>query len=182
MNPALDGQFVKPEIVTTHFHVHEGDIVADFGTGSGFFLRHLAAAAGPSGHVYACEIQKNLVEKIGVMCRQQGLQTVQVLWCDIEEPKGIKLQDDTIDVGILVNTLFILEERVVAVNEIARTLRSGAKLFVIDWSESFGGMGPAPDHVITAADTTALFEGNGFIFEREYPTGPHHYGLAFRKL
>jgi hypothetical protein len=43
-------------------------------------------------------------------------------------------------------------------------------------------MGPTPGHVISAADTINLFESNGFIFEREIPSGDHHYGLAFRKV
>jgi hypothetical protein len=64
----------------------------------------------------------------------------------------------------------------------SRTIRSGGKFFVIDWTESFAGMGPQPSHVVTPDATTALFESNGFVLEREYPTGDHHYGLAFRKL
>ncbi len=182
MNPILGGQFVKPEIVVTHFHLREGDTVADYGTGSGFFLRSLSTSVGATGRVYACEIQKSLVEKIGEQSRQSGLTNIQVLWCDLEELGGLKIADNALDAGVLVNTLFILEDRETAVKEIARTLRSGAKLFVIDWTESFAGMGPMPDHVITEAEATVLFEANGFIFERNYPAGEHHYGLAFRKL
>jgi len=63
-----------------------------------------------------------------------------------------------------------------------RTVRSGGRFFVIDWTESFAGMGPQPGQVISAADVTALFEANGFVFEREFPAGDHHYGLAFRKV
>jgi len=61
-------------------------------------------------------------------------------------------------------------------------LRSGGKFFVIDWTESFAGMGPHPEQVILMADAINLFEANGFVFEREYPAGDHHYGLAFRKI
>jgi hypothetical protein len=63
-----------------------------------------------------------------------------------------------------------------------RTIRSGGKFFIIDWTESFAGMGPQQERVITAADTTALLEANGFLFERAFPAGDHHYGLAFRKI
>lgn len=182
MNTPIGGRFVIPDVVATHFHLNEGDLVADFGAGAGFFLRALSKAVGESGRVYACEIQKGLVEKIGELVRLQFLGNVHPLWCDLEESNGIKIATGELDAAILVNTLFLIEDKNVSIQEMARTMRSGGKFFVIDWTESFGGMGPEPSAVVTAADTTALFEANGFVYEREFPAGDHHYGLAFRKL
>ena len=171
-----------PDIVTSHFHLNEGDTVADFGAGSGFFLKALSTRVGQAGRVYACEIQKELVEKISSQARQQGLVNIHPLWCDLEEPNGIKIASELLDVGILVNTLFQIEDKVEAIKEMGRTLRSGGKFFIIDWTESFGSLGPQASQVFIAADTTALLESNGFIYERDYPAGEHHYGLAFRKI
>lgn len=182
MNIPIGGRFVMPDVVATHFHLREGDLVADFGSGSGFFLRTLSAAVGDTGRVYACEIQKVLVEKLGELIRLQGLGNVHPLWCDLEESNGIKISTGELDAAILVNTLFMIEDKEVAIKEMARTIRSGGKFFIIDWTESFAGMGPQSNFVVTAAATTALLESNGFVFEREYPAGDHHYGLAFRKL
>jgi len=175
-------RFVIPNVVASHFHLREGDVVADYGAGSGFFLPVLTGAVKGTGRVYACEIQKPLVEKLGDFARTQHLQNVYPLWCDLEEPNGIHIKSGELDAAILVNTLFMIEDKDTAAVEIGRTLRSGGKLFVIDWTESFGGLGPQPGHVISAADTTALFESHGFVYERDYPAGDHHYGLAFRKI
>ncbi len=182
MNTPIGGRFVIPDMVMTHFHIRAGDLIADFGAGSGFFLKPLSKAVGDTGRVFACEIQKPLVEKLGELAHLQGLGNVHTLWCDLEEPNGIKISNSELDVAILVNTLFLIEDKVTAVQEMARTVRSGGKFFVIDWTESFSGMGPDVKHVVSAADTTNLFESNGFIFEREFPAGDHHYGLAFRKV
>lgn len=181
MNTPL-GRFVVPEQVASHFHIREGDSVADLGAGSGYFIPELSKRVGSSGKVYACEIQKQLVEKIGAIASTKNLHNVHPLWCDIEVSNGLKLPDAAVDIGVLVNTLFALEEKEVAVIEIGRVLRSGAKLFVIDWTESFGGLGPTPEMVIDAPAATALFEANGFVLDAEYPSGDHHYGLQFRKL
>lgn len=182
MNTPIGGRFVIPDVVTTHFHLREGDVVADFGAGSGFFLRPLSKAVGENGLVYACEIQKVLVEKLGELAGLQGLGNIHPLWCDLEEPNGIKINDQELDAAILVNTLFLFEQKEVAIKEMARTIRSGGKFFVIDWTESFAGMGPQAERVVTATEATALMESNGFVFEHEYPAGDHHYGLAFRKI
>ncbi len=176
------GHFVTPEVVATHFHLKEGDVVADLGAGSGFFLETLAMAVGPTGQVFACEIQKNLVEKLGDMVRSEGLSNVTPLWCDIKEVRGIKLVDGALDAAIMVNVLFQIEEREAVVREIYRTVRTGGVLHLIDWNDSPDGVGPQPQLVITKEEAIDLFESNGFIFERDYPAGDHHYGLAFRTI
>ena len=182
MNFVLPGRFVIPEIVTSHFLLNQGDTVADFGAGNGFFLKPLSAAVGPEGRVFACEIQKQLVEKIGEFARLNGLGNVHPLWCDLEEEGGVKLLDNTLDAGILVNTLFQFEKKDLALKEIRRVLKRGGLLHIIDWSESFGGLGPQPKDVITKEQAVSLCEAEQFILEREYPSGEHHYGFTVRKI
>lgn len=181
MNPEMQNGFVSPQVVVSHFHVKDGDVVADFGAGSGYFLPELSRRVG-HGRVYACEIQKGLVEKIGEQARHLGLQNIHPLWCDLEEQQGIRIKDGAIDLGILANTLFQLEDKTIAITEMGRTIRSGGRLIVIDWTDSFGGMGPAEYHVVKAQDAVPLFESLGFVFEQEFPAGSHHYGLSFRKV
>lgn len=181
MNPA-PARFVVPAAVATHFHIRKGDTIADFGAGSGYFVPELSKRAGPNGRVYACEIQRPLVEKLGDLVMSESLHNVHPLWCDLEETDGIKIESQSVDIGVLVNTLFALEDKSQAVTEMARTLRSGAKLCVVDWTESFGGLGPTPDLVVAVDDAKNVFEANGFVLESEYPAGDHHYGLLFRKL
>ena len=48
-----------PDVVATHFHLKEGDSVADFGAGS-VFLKTLSTAVGPNGKSFACENSKGV--------------------------------------------------------------------------------------------------------------------------
>ncbi len=180
-NTLLTGRFVDPATVSTHFHIREGDSIVDLGAGSGYFTEVLSKLAGPAGRVYACEIQKELVDRIGVLARAKGLFNVDPLWCDIEMQGGVKVSTDAADVVIMVNTLFQFEDKQTALKEAIRVLHRGGKFFLIDWSESFGGLGPQPTEVISAQQAQALCEQVGFVYERTYDAGDHHYGLAFRK-
>lgn len=175
-------RFVSPETVVSHFHVREGDSVADYGAGAGFYVQLLSKKVGQTGTVYACEIQKELVERIGTITRTNGIHNVRPLWCDVEMEKGSKIPDGVIDIGLLINTLFQLQEKEIALREIARTIRSGGKLYVVEWSDSFGGLGPQPSEIISLQQTQALCEGCGFIYENEFDAGDHHYGVSFRKI
>lgn len=174
-------RFIAPEIVASHFHLRPGDKVGDFGAGVGNFSTVLSRLVGHEGKVYASEIQKNLVDTLNDKVRREHLGNVEVVWGDVEELGGTKIEDEVLDTAIIVNTLFQMEERDMAIREISRTLRSGGKFFIIDWVESWGGLGPQPGDVLSESEAKALAETAGLTFERSFDAGQHHYGLAFRK-
>jgi arsenite methyltransferase len=174
-------RFVEPNVVTSQFHLRDGDTVGDFGAGGGYFLTPLSQAVGRGGTVYALEIQKPLVEALGEQARRDNLSNVRVLWADLEEPNGTTLEANTLDAAIVVNTYFQFEDKEGALKEVLRSLRSGGKFFLIDWTESFGNLGPEPNAVVPEGVAQSAAESVGFVFERHFPAGDHHYGLAFRK-
>jgi ubiquinone/menaquinone biosynthesis C-methylase UbiE len=174
--------FVVPQNAVSHFHLQKGDRVADIGAGSGHFSFALARAVAPDGRVFAIEIQKDLAERIVCEARAKRITNIEALWADLESPRGVRLADGTLDAVVLANTLFQIGKRGEVLKEIARLLRPGGKLFVIDWVDSFGGMGPHADLVVPEAEAKKLVAMAGFDYTRTFPSGSHHYGLAFRKL
>lgn len=182
MYPTTLGKFGEPRTIVSHFHLREGDTVADFGAGSGHYMKPLSDAVGRSGVVYLCEIQKNLVESLGDKKRDAHISNVYPLWCDIEKQNGIKIKDGVLNAGLLSNVLFQFIDKERALEEIGRTICKGGKLFVIDWLESFGNMGPRVEDIVSESEAKSLLKNAGFSFEHSFPVGDHHYGLMFRKL
>jgi len=182
MNLDLQGAFANPEIIATHFHLIEGDTIIDLGAGSGNYMEPLSKAVGESGRVYLGEVQKSLVDTLDNRAQELHLSNIYPLWCDIETVGGIKLKDESLDAALLSNTLFQVEDKNSVAIEICRVLHKGGRLFVVDWTESFGGLGPHPDHVITQEVAKSLFEKNGFSYESDFSAGDHHYGMTLRKV
>lgn len=177
----MQGTFANPEKITTHFHLREGDVVADLGAGSGQYMKPLSDAVGKSGKVYLCEIQKPLVEALGNRAQELRLSNIRTVWADLEHPGGVKVRDQELDAALLSNVLFQIEDKNAAVTEIMRILRPGGRLFVIDWADSFGGLGPRANDVVSETSARSLFEGAGLTFLSDFPAGDHHYGMTFRK-
>ncbi len=173
-------RFVVPDLVVSHFYITPGDTVVDIGAGNGYFLEALANAVGESGVVYACEIQKNLVDSLTTQAEKFTEGVIKPIWGDVENLQGTKIPDQVADRVILVNTLFMLQDKDTALLEIKRILQPGGKVFVIDWAESYAGLGPPEGMVISKDTTINLFEQSGFVLENDYESGDHHYGLAFR--
>ena len=156
-------------------------IVADFGSGSGHYVLAVAQKMNNSGVVYAIDIQKNLLEAIKSEAVKRHLSNVDIIWADIEGKDGTKLANGMLDFAIASNILFQINDKEALAREIFRTLKSGGRTAVIDWSASFGGAGPVSKAVVPQKEAERIFIQEGFLEEREFPAGDSHYGIIFKK-
>jgi ubiquinone/menaquinone biosynthesis C-methylase UbiE len=173
--------FTNPKENIKHLYVKEGDIVADFGSGAGHYIEELSKQVGPSGKVYAVDIQKDLLLKISNDLNSKNIKNFEIIWGDLEIPEGSKISSGALDSVILSNLLFQVDNKKSVVKEVWRVLKNGAKVLVVDWSDSFGGVGPSPKDVFTEENALRLFSENGFSLLKKVPAGAHHYGLIFIK-
>jgi len=172
--------FTDPEQNILHLGLTEGMRVADFGAGTGFYSKACSPRVGYTGKVYAIEVQKELLKKLESEIRSWGLLNIECIWGDIEKRNGTKLADRSMDVVIISNVLFQVEDKLGLIDEAKRVLKKGGKILLIDWSDSFGGMGPSEENVITQGEAKVLFEKRGFVLEENISTSAHHYGIIFK--
>ena len=174
--------FSDPEKNIKQFSLGKGMYVADFGTGSGFYSLAAAEAVGETGRVYAIDIQKDLLAKLKTEARTvRHLMNLEIVWADLEHIGGTRLRENSMDAVIAANIFFQLENKDGACMEIKRILKNNGRVLFIDWSASFGGMGPQQKDVFQEDSAKKLFEKHGFVEDREIPSGAQHYGVIFRK-
>ncbi len=171
--------FSNPEQNVAKLGLREGMIVADFGAGTGFYSKAVAERVGSSGRVYAIEVVKDMVKKLEADLIGWRIKNVDCIWGDIERLGGTKIADATVDAVIISNVLFQAEDRLGVIDEAGRILKKGGKVLLIDWSDSFGGMGPAPTHVVSQKTAEEIFSKRGFKFIENISAGAHHYGIIF---
>lgn len=174
--------FSDPEKNIERFSLGKGSHVADFGAGSGFYALAAAAAVGETGKVYAIDVQKDLLAKLKNEAQKiRHLMNLEVVWADLEHVGGTRLREHSMDAVIAANIFFQLEHKDNAAAEIKRIVKDNGRVFLVDWSESFGGVGPLQKDVFSEAAAKALFEKHGFAVDRELAAGAQHYGIIFRK-
>jgi ubiquinone/menaquinone biosynthesis C-methylase UbiE len=156
----------------------EGMKAADIGAGSGFYSIEAARRVGPSGRVFAIDVQKDLLERLRNAALGQRLSNIEVVWGDAERIGGTKLRDLSVDRAIASNVLFQLRKPDDFALEMKRIMKPGGKILVVDWSEA-SELGPRDPFTSMKAQT--LFEKNGFTLEQSFNAGDHHYGLVFIK-
>jgi len=172
--------FSNPEQNVAQLGLREGMHVADFGAGTGAYSFACGQRVGHTGHVYAIEVQKNLVKKLESEIKEKKISNIECIWGDIEKLHGTKIADHSMDVVIISNVLFQAEDKMGLIDEARRLLKKDGKVLFIDWLSSFSGMGPSPDHVVEPRMAEDLFTKRGFEFVEKIITNPHHYGIIFK--
>ncbi|MDO8575374.1 MAG: methyltransferase domain-containing protein [bacterium] len=160
------------------FGVGPGMKVADIGAGSGFYSLGASRLAGGAGHVYAIDVQKDLLDRLKSQAVSHHLSNLEIVWGDAEKIGGTKIRESLCDRVIVSNILFQAEKKDDLALEVKRILKSGGKVLVIDWSL---GAPIGPKTFVTESLATSLFERAGFKKESNINAGDNHYGLIFIK-
>ncbi len=169
--------FANPKQNVAALGLMEGMRVADFGAGTGFYTKEASLKVGTTGRVYAIEIQKDMLKKLDAELKELGITNVDVIWGDIECEGGTKLKEHSIDRVIVSNVLFSASDKLGLVDEVKRVLKPGGKVLVVDWKESFSGMGPARMYVVKELEAKELFTRRGFKYLENISASAHQYGI-----
>lgn len=171
--------FSSPQENVLQLGLREGMKVGDFGAGSGHYTRAAAAVVGYGGQVYAIDIQEDVLKHIKLNAHAHHQSVIKTIWGDIEKSGGTHLRDQTLDAVILANAFFQIEDRAGLIGEMKRVIKPGGKLMVVDWAGSYGGIGPAPEQVVSEHTAEDFFISGGFHKMKSFRAGPHHYGIIF---
>lgn len=170
--------FLEPEKVLDEIELRDDMIAAEFGCGSGGFIIPLAKRL-EGGRVYGLDIQEEALSALKGKLDREGLANVEVKRCDIEAPEGSTLPANSLDLVLIPNVLFQVEDKEQVLKEAVRVLREGGKILVVDWLPK-APIGPkegriSPDELKEIAKELKL------KLEKEFEAGKYHYGLVFAK-
>lgn len=173
--------FIDPQNNIKQFSLSPGMKVADIGAGSGFNSFAVAKEVGKTGIVYAVDIQKDLLTKIKNEARKNSIFNIEIIWGDAEKENGTHLGDETMDAVIVSNLFFQIENKKGLLKEVYRILKSKGKLLFIEWSGSFGGIGPSEESFVSEEKAKKFLEEAGFSIQKKIFVGEYHYGFILVK-
>lgn len=129
MNDPSRDAWQKPKEVVERLAIAPGARIADIGAGGGYFTWHLASAVGPSGTVYAVEIDDTALEIINKEMRSRGIFTVNPIRAD---PHDAKLPEP-VDLVFSCDTYHHMDGRIDYFRSLARYLTSNGRVAILDF-------------------------------------------------
>lgn len=169
--------------ILKHAGVDFGMTVGDFGSGgAGLFTIQSARLVGDKGKVYAVDILKSALSSVLSKARMTGLMNIYTVWSNLEIFGATKaIKDQTIDFGILANTLHQSEKPAEVLRETTRMLKDKAKLLVLDWKTGKVSFGPTDKQLILPAQVRIYAQNLGLKELKAFEAGPYHYALLLEK-
>jgi SAM-dependent methyltransferase len=131
----------KPDQIMDTLKMADGARVADIGAGGGFFTIRLARRVGPNGRVYAVDVQQPMLEAVKRRVTREGLQNVETVLGTGTNPN---LPAGALDAVLFVDGYQEVEEpdRVPFLRNIARALKPGGRIGIVNYKPGRGGPGP----------------------------------------
>src|SRR5690348_729588 len=109
--------------------IHPGSSVADIGAGSGWFTVRAARRVGDTGTVYAVDINPNSIKYINDRAGKEALHNVRPI---LSLPDNPKLPPNDIDAVLILKTYHEIANPILLLQNLRKSLRSGARIGVID--------------------------------------------------
>ena len=168
--PGVRYRWVSAEELIGPLAPTDSDVVADLGSGTGFYTDDIAPYVGT---VYGVDVQAEMHE----FYREKGTpENVELVASDVAD---LPFDDDELD-GAFSTMTYHEFASPAAIAELARVIGSDGRLVVFDWSaDGDGEHGPSVDERYAASDAVDALEAEGFEIVRE-STRTETFGVIAR--
>lgn len=174
-------KFIDPGKIVGQVDVKEGDKVADFGCGAGFFSIEMAKKVGTSGEVCSIDVLSSALEAVQSRAKNLGLNNIITKRANLEGKRGSELEENSLDFVVVKDMLFQNKNKEAILKEACKVLKSQGKVIVVEWGEDNLNIGPEKNLRISKESLRKLAEKVGFKVERELEAGNFHYAIILSK-
>jgi len=157
-------QWQQRDRVIESLEIRPGDLVADIGSGGGYFVFALAKAVGSNGKVYAVDIDQAMNDLVAQQAKKEGVGNIEVILAKPDDPL---LPSSGVDLIFTSNTYHHIENRIKYFSSLRKYLRPNGRIAVIEFDRR-GWLDGLWQHYTPSEFIKREMEQAGYRLQREF--------------
>src|SRR5436309_1337713 len=153
----------QPDVALQAIGIGKGSTVADVGAGAGYITWRLAERVGPTGKVYANDIQPAMLALLRRNMAERKLNNVETVLGLIDDPR---LPANTMDLVILVDVYHEFSEPQKMLRKIREAMKPTGRLVLLEYRGEDPKVPIRPEHKMTVDQVKAELEPEGFRLDK----------------
>ena len=152
--------------------------MADVGAGSGYCTVRLAERVGPTGRVFAADIQPEMLDLLRARVTRARLDQVELVRSTETDPG---LPEGLCDLVLMVDVYHELARPQEVLRKLRASLKPGGRLVLIEFRKESPWVPICEEHKMSVKEARIELEAEGFRFDRVIDVLPWQDILVFRR-
>ncbi|MBI5496127.1 MAG: methyltransferase domain-containing protein [Deltaproteobacteria bacterium] len=175
-DPARDA-WQKPDELVKALGLKPGQVACDVGAGPGYFSLRLARAVGPTGRVFAVDVEPGILAALVERLTRAKVQNVTPV---LGAPDDPLLPAGACDTLLVVDTYHHFPDRVAYLGRLKAAVKRGGTLVIVDFHKRPLPVGPPPERKLSREQVLQEAAQAGWKLSAEHALLPHQYVLVFQ--
>ncbi len=155
-----------------------GMVVADGGAGTGYMTLKMAKRVGPSGKVYAEDVQPEMLRRLRANAEAAQLTNIQTILGGEADPK---LPPNALDLILLVDVYHEFSQPQRMLRRMREALKPDGRLVLLEYRKEDPSIPIRPEHKMSVAEVKLEVEAEGFHLDQVLETLPRQHILILTK-
>jgi SAM-dependent methyltransferase len=165
-----------PDVALNVLKIPNGASVADIGAGSGYITVRLAARVGPTGRVFANDVQPQMLNILARRLSNAKITNVTLVEGTLDDPK---LPPASVDLALMVDVYHELSQPQAILRHLHESLKPGGRLVLLEYRKEDPTVPIKPEHKMSVAEAKMEVEAEGFTLSKVDETLPWQHILIF---
>lgn len=169
----------QPSKAIAALGITPGQTVADVGAGSGYYTVLLARRVGPTGRVFASDLQAEMLSLLRARMKRERLDNVDLVQASETDPG---LPRGGLDLVLMVDVYHELSRPQEVLRAIRASLKPDGRLVLIEFRKESAWVPIREEHKMSVKEARMELEAEGYRFDRVIDVLPWQHILVFKPL